>query len=400
MPPVPGGAVPPTRGNKKLLKIFIPIGAVVVVAVTVGALLLTGILDLGRWINLPEPTSTLNTGRDDDNDGVTTTIPTREPSASESPAPESPSPDSPAPVDENVIPGSGGTVRVSKATVYTFTPDQTGMWVMRTSDDDDGADPTLSVCDSSGKLMADDDDSGGGADSLLKLVLEAGQTYTVTAGMFQDTKGSYTLTVECLPETAETSISGGGGTVRVSGNTEITFTPDSSGIWEMRTSDNDECDPLLIICDENFEYIDSDDDGGDGYNAQIVIYLEAGDTYIISAEDSWDKTQFSYTLTVQLFDNEIPADGGTVFVSGATRYMFTPDRSGDWEFRTSDNGVFDPFLKIDDTYGNYVAEDDDGGGEYNALIQVSLNAGDTYIITAGGYADHDFEYMLTVSYLS
>jgi len=71
---------------------------------------------------------------------------------------------------------------------------------------------------------------------------------------------------------------------------------------------------------------------------------------------------------------------GDIPIYGDSKFTFTPPDSGKWVFSTSDNGDSDPWIEILDENENYVAIDDDMGGNLNALIAVELAAGETYYI--------------------
>jgi hypothetical protein len=191
-----------------------------------------------------------------------------------------------------------------------------------------------------------------------------------------------------------------GGAVQVNGTKVYTFTPDRTGLWRFETSDNGSSDPHLIIYDIYWDVLAIDDDGGEGLNAMIEIYLAAGVTYIIHAGFFADGTG-SYTLTATPIPVaeavELPDEGGAVRVNGTRMVVFTPDRTGLWWLETSDNGDSDPYLILYGTDGYIIAIDDDGGEELNALIEIHLTAGVTYIIHAGFYADGTGSYTLTAT---
>ena len=185
--------------------------------------------------------------------------------------------------------------------------------------------------------------------------------------------------------------------VRVDSNTEFTFTPSYSSTWIIYTTNNGSSDPYLEIYNANGVLIDEDDDGGEGYNASIDTYLEAGVTYTINAR-FWAGGSGSYDLYVVNWDNPvIPGNGGSVTVSNETTYTFTPNQSGRWEFRTTNNGDSDPMLEIYDSRGVLLAENDDGGDGLNSLIIMNLEAGTTYTIIAKFWISSTDNYTLNVT---
>ena len=71
-----------------------------------------------------------------------------------------------------------------------------------------------------------------------------------------------------------------------SGTTWIRFTAKESRVYTIYSTSSD--DAYGAIYDENKNLLDSDDDGGSGYNFSISIQLEAGRTYYISSRDYED----------------------------------------------------------------------------------------------------------------
>jgi len=189
---------------------------------------------------------------------------------------------------------------------------------------------------------------------------------------------------------------GDGGSVRITSEVEFEFTPNRSGMWEFRTSDNGNTDPYIEIFDSWGGYLGYDDDSGDGFNAFLRVPLEAGQTYQISM-GFWGDVANGCLLTVEPASTQTLARGGDVVtVNGVTEYLFTPDSSGQWTFVTSDNGGSDPYLELYDSRGNLIAHDDDSAGNYNARITAHLNAGETYMVTARFWSTGAGSYVLSV----
>ena len=279
------------------------------------------------------------------------------------------------------IPASGGDITVRNVTAYTFSPDQSGVWQLLTSNNSN-CDPMLAVYDSEGARVAIDDDTGGDLNALIITSLNAGTTYYVIASYYGEATSSYSLSV------APANILPTSGSVTVNGRTGYAFTPDRTGVWQFRTSNNGDSDPFLAIMDMDGMLIGLDDDGGGSLNASLLVPLKAGETYILYAMfyDSYDRGSFTLTVS-SVTPTQIPASGGNVNVSGTSAYSFTPGQSGVWQFLTSNNGNSDPTLTLYDADGEMVAYDDDGAGDLNSLLVSYLNAGTTYYIIAGYYSD-------------
>jgi len=205
------------------------------------------------------------------------------------------------------------------------------------------------------------------------------------------------------PIFVQRSLPGSGGDVRVDGTTEYMFTPDSSGFWELRTSDNGDSDPYLEVYDSRENLLKENDSSAGGENALIVVQLDAGARYSVIAGFYYNGGSGKYTLAVTFLgeapDSTIPGDGGDVRVYETSRFTFTPDMSGMWEFRTLADGDSDPKLEIFDSQGTLIDKDDDSAGDYNALITLPLDSGNSYDIVAGFYDDEPGSFTLKVTYM-
>ena len=90
--------------------------------------------------------------------------------------------------------------------------------------------------------------------------------------------------------------------------------------------------------------------------------------------------------------------GDEVRVSQYTEFEFTPGFAGWWEIYTWDNGYSDPYVEVYDQWGTRVGYDDDSGGDYNAYLEVYLDAGVSYTIMVGFYGEDPNSCMLSVLY--
>jgi len=388
--PPPGS--PPPREKKSLPKILIPVAAVVVVLGVLVALEGFRVIDiLPSWPSDPSSAGTArDKDRDDDDDDV---IIRPSPPPRETPSPA----DRPDPGIAAGFNGDGGEVRVSGETELEFTPNQTGAWVIRTSDNG-GYDPYIEIYDAFLNMIAYDDDGGDDFNAIVTVLMEAGVTYTIRVRFYEGSSGSCKVSVS----PAQTiTLPGDGGTVTVNGPTEYLFTPYSSGMWTLRTSDNYSTDPYLEIFDSRSTFITSDDDSAGDYNALIYVELVAGEMYFIRAM-FYGSEAGSYTLTVQEggtaapgTSQEIPGWGGVVYVDSLLEFAFTPDSSGLWMLVTSAN-MGDPYLEVHDYNYNLLAVDDDSAGDGNALIVAELEEGTRYRIIATTYDGEPSPYLLTV----
>ena len=73
-------------------------------------------------------------------------------------------------------------------------------------------------------------------------------------------------------------------------------------------------------------------------------------------------------------DHRVELIIGANRVAEATDFVFAPELSGIWEFRTSGSGDSDPYLAIFDCDGNEIGFDDDGAGGNDSLIVIYIDA--------------------------
>ena len=194
-------------------------------------------------------------------------------------------------------------------------------------------------------------------------------------------------------------IPGGGGEITASNTAEYEFTPDRSGIWLFRmTVTNDSFSNLEIINSEGGFVANKDGRLGD-YHSFIAEHLDAGRTYTINAvkQTYAAGTPGDYTLSVSLAE-EIPGGGGEVYVDEITVYTFTPDRSGEWTFRTYDNGDCDPSLVVYEPDGGLSVYDNDGAGDRNALLTERLEEGTMYLVNVYMKLYEQGSYTLSVEF--
>ena len=210
------------------------------------------------------------------------------------PGPAAPVREEPAAVDGS-IPGSGCEITGFDSAEYKFTPGESGIWLIRMTVTRDSF-SDLEIIDKVGGFVAKSDGRLGDYNSFIATHLWAGEAYTINAVKHTYSAGSpgdYTLSVS-LAE----AIPGGGGEARVDRITVFTFVPDRSGEWTFRTSENDGCDPSLVVHDLDEVFIFYDNDGAGDKNSLIAEHLEAGRLYLVNAYMGVNE-EGSYTLTVE-----------------------------------------------------------------------------------------------------
>jgi len=291
------------------------------------------------------------------------------------------------------IPNSGGSVRVSRATEYSFTPNASGSWVFRTSNNGT-SDPVLTLLNSSGGQLAAGDDEGGNNNAQITFSLTANTRYIVRATFYGSSSGSYDLNVTRQAQTPQSI------TPYVTFRNETNFvilefylrsTGSLSWVKYTYPGSTSKLSYQRVELSSSFK--------SDHYDVQVKTRPADGSiTYTkynvhLSSGSSITFTERDRESTIPT----IPGSGGTVRVTKTTDYSFTPSTSATWTFKTLNNGSSDPVLTLLNSSGTQLAQDDDGAGRPNSSISYYLSAYSRYTIRAGFYKNGSGSYDLLVT---
>jgi len=278
-------------------------------------------------------------------------------------------------------------------------------------------DPVLAIQDNSGKQLAFDDDGGEGLNSRLDFVAPADATYKFVCASLKGA-GNITLTVK-QTGTGKTGTGGGAGKeVKFEGqvtNDDPTITFQNREFHgkmheakmaagkkyqlDMVKKDGS-IDPLLFLQDKSGKVLKVDDDGGGFPNARIIFACEKDDTYKLFAAALTGEG--GYTLTIK----EVAASGAEAKVhevgagglklegklnkdvrSIVYQVKMEADKNYVIDMISPDQNALDPYLKLLDSSGKQLAEDDDGGEGLNARISFRAPAAGTYRIVATSFGN-------------
>ena len=146
-------------------------------------------------------------------------------------------------------------------------------------------------------VTAQDDDSGGGLNALISVPVEPG-TYRVQSSQYGSTEGMFTLKADV---TATSALNGSitSGETRVGrlsrgGANVSTLQIAEPGLYRITLRSTD-FDALLTLQGNDLD--EQDDDSAGGTNAQLELYLEAGEYELRSGSYS-DSGSGSFVLSV------------------------------------------------------------------------------------------------------
>lgn len=176
---------------------------------------------------------------------------------------------------------------------YTLTVEQRGLLrlSMRSGDLD-------SMLELSGPgTNVSDDDSGGGVDALISTVVEPG-TYRIKANSYSNGEGMFTLQAELgEAQVLEGNIAPGESRIgRLTSGDSVTSVLSISEPGHYRvTLSSSQFDALLSLAGQGLE--EQDDDSAGGTNAQLELWLDAGD-YQLTSGSYADQGAGSFELSV------------------------------------------------------------------------------------------------------
>jgi hypothetical protein len=263
------------------------------------------------------------------------------------------------------------------------------------------------------RRIASDDDSGAGLNGKIEYFAEAGKTYLAKVrGLGGDT-GSYTFSSTFTPmpqdasepnDTRETAAK-----IPLGEDLESSFQsekdedwyqveiPDAGGFLIVTTEGS--LDTLITLYDAEGAPLAEDDDSGRGLNARASALVPGGTLYIRILEVDGDRGR--YTLKTQVrapgeadaFEPDNTKERAHQITPGEPQgRTFTTAEDEDWAVFTivkpglyeiralGEDPALDTYLELYDAEGEYIDDNDDGGDNYDALIQVELEPGTYFLL--------------------
>lgn len=295
--------------------------------------------------------------------------------------------------------------------VFQFQADTPGLTAVQlNATNSNSLDPFLTLLDASGTPVRSDDDSGPGRNSFLTFTIAGGQPYYVVASGFGTSIGECVVSIS-LPNVTDLGVLSAtqslqrSSTIGVSGEREFfQFRADASGLAEIQlnAADSSFLDPFVSLLDFTGAELESDDDDGEDNNSLLTYSVVAGQTYFIVAS-GFGSTSGDYDLSVSLEPDSLPQDTELLNLTDAEPLLLPGriDPEGNRDFfrfqsNTSglvliqldrDNSVLDPQVRLLDSNGATIAEDDDSGRGPNSFLTYSIESGQTYFIVASASDD-------------
>jgi hypothetical protein len=176
---------------------------------------------------------------------------------------------------------------------------------------------------------------------------------------------------------------------------EYWFSVRASGAGFLTVETTGNIDTYLEAYDASRNFIAGDDDGGEGSNAMLDMFVESGRTYLFKLRGYDESVTGPYSIRALFV--VVPADAGNTQRSMAVLLrnddpipvLFRSPSESRWYrldlsrqrnlliVRTT--GSVDTYMNLYDSQGRLLAEDDDSGEYTNACLSEKLGPGTYYI---------------------
>ena len=171
---------------------------------------------------------------------------------------------------------------------------------------------------------------------------------------------------------------------------EIWFSVRSFEVGFISVETSGDIDTYLEAYSSSRDFINEDDDSGEGNNAKVEIVGEAGKTYLFKLRGYDEDVSGPFNIRAQF--RTIPQPVELRFGTSRPENL----RAGEeqwYSVRSSETGFvivettgdLDTYLHVYDSSYSHMAEDDDGGENFNARLEIFAEAGKTYHFRLRGY---------------
>ena len=171
--------------------------------------------------------------------------------------------------------------------------------------------------------------------------------------------------------------------------------------YQFNLNGNTLSDTYLRLLDSNGNLVTYNDDANGSRNSQIVFTANTSGTFYLSAGSFYDWYRGTYTLSSTVLSDDYANNTtttGRLNVDGSITGNLETRGDRDWfrvelqagteyQFNLNGNTLSDTYLRLLDSNGNLVTENDDANGSYNSQIVFRANTSGTFYLSAGSFSD-------------
>ena len=285
-----------------------------------------------------------------------------------------------------------GKIRAGNEYWFSIKAPDTGFVVVETSGD---TDTYLAAYDASNTFIDEDDDSGSAYNARLRISVEGGKTYLFRLkGYDEDESGPYQIRASFKTNLELQLGAAISGTLDDGEEQWFSVRATDTGFIVVETSGNIDT-YLRAYSGTGTTAIAEDDDGGEGYNARVEIFVNAGEMYRFKLSHFEDE-ESPYQIQARFEPLPPDTDQNTERLRAIPLklgepnpvYLRSPSESRWYRydilrdgtlFVVQTRGNLDTELTLYDADGNFIERNDDSGEGDNAFISRKLGIGTVYI---------------------
>ncbi|MCL2243579.1 MAG: hypothetical protein FWC03_03825 [Treponema sp.] len=280
---------------------------------------------------------------------------------------------------------------------FSLRPSGAGLLIVETSGD---LDTFLEVYGSSNNLLASDDDSGENYNARLTLLSEAGRTYFIKV---RSTGGSGTgpYRVRALMGAISELRMDAWVSRNLGYGDEHWFSIRPSGTGPLLVETSGELHTRLTAYGSSMEYLLENDGSTNSNKAKLEFLGEAGKTYYVKMNSPGS---YGGGYNIRAIAGSVSELRMGSWVSGNLQgaevrwFSVRPSSAGVLIVETSGNA--DTYLQIYDSSGAYISENDDGGTDYNARLEIFSEVNKSYIVKLSQLGNEPISYRILASFES
>ena len=260
-------------------------------------------------------------------------------------------------------------------------------------------DTYLEIYDSQRNLLLEDDDGGNDYNARIEILALRGSSYLVKLRAYGSESGPFRIMSSFTPlsDAVELRLASPLSGTLSSGQRQLySIRTTQAGIYTVETTGD--TDTYLEAYDSSYSLLDSNDDGGEDYNARIDVFAEANKVYYFvlrgyNSSESGPYRVLASFESITVGNNTGRSAAAALNLGEAVPVFFTASDQSRWyvyraaravTFVVQTRGSMDTVLGLYNSRGDNINSDDDSGDDYNAFISTRLDAG-TYYIEVGGY---------------
>jgi len=274
---------------------------------------------------------------------------------------------------------------------YSVRTTETGILTVETSS---SIDTYLEAFDSNRNPIAENDDGGEDNNAKIDIAVRPNTTYLFKLrGYSSSTTGQVRIFASIRPLPVMTALNVGSfhsATINRGEEHWYSVSANQAGLLVVETSGS--IDTYMELYNENFELINSNDDGGEGNNARIEITSRRGQNYIykVRGYNSSITGQYRVMASYRQLPPPTPLAIGSFqngTINSGTELWYSVRSTSRGRIVVETSSGIDTFLEAYSSEYDLITTDDDGGDDLNARIVIQAEPNATYIFKLRGFSE-------------